>query len=332
MKRLLLVLTCLLILGVGTAQAIPGPDPAGQYSYFNIEITARDNGVNATDVTRFEKSIGWDFGDRSAYRCAWVEFFDSGTQLFEVQYHAVSDYPGDFLEINDRYGLEAPDTSIADTCWSGDDPSNFLHDGSDHFPHGTSLVFRDAATSTEIGRIDYPNQCARLYWTPGNRAAEAWLWWDEDGPEDKLEHGDGLCGGGPMEPIAVVQASARAVGPGIEACVTDAMDGDLCTTTSGPTGSAHQTRVTLSLSGHKRATGYVRVPDGTVACRRNRVVIIQRRAPNGWERVGGDRTSDAGRYSDHIRGRDGIYRARVLKTTLAEGDTCKGDLSRRTRI
>jgi hypothetical protein len=232
MKRLLLALTGLLTLAVGTAQAIPGPDPRDGHSFFNIEITVSDHGVSATDVTSFKDRIGWDFGDRAAYRCAWVEFFRSGTRLFEVQYHAVSDYHGELLEINDRYGLEAHDPMIEDKCWGGDNHSNFVHDGSDHFPHGTSLVFRDSATNKVIRRVDYPNQCAHLYWTPGNQAGEAWLWWDEDGPEDKFEHGDGLCGGGSMEPIAVVQAKARKLAPGIKACVTDAMDGDLCRTAS----------------------------------------------------------------------------------------------------
>jgi hypothetical protein len=236
MKRLLLALSGLLTLAVGTAQALPGPDPRDGHSYFNIEITASNHGVRATDVSHFKDRIGWDFGDRAGYHCAWVEFFRSGTRLFEVQYHAVSDYPGDFFEINDRWGLEAtPDiigSRVFDRCWGADNPLNFAHDGSDHFPHGTSLVFRNDATNRVIKRIDYPNQCAHLYWTPGDRAGEAWLWWDEDRPEDKLDHGDGLCGGGPIEPIALVQAKARKLAPGITVCVTDAMDGDLCKTAS----------------------------------------------------------------------------------------------------
>jgi hypothetical protein len=239
--KLLLVATvgvlCLGVgLGVGAAQAIPGPDPGDGHSFFNIEITARDHEVSATDVTRFNERIGWDFGDRAAYRCAWIEFFKGRTRLFQVRYHAVSDYPGDFLEVGDRYGLERPDPAIGDRCWGGDNPSNFAQDGSDHFPHGTSLVFRDIATGRQMGRVDYSSQCTHLYWTPGNQAAEAWLWWDEDGPEDKFEHGDGLCGGGSKEPIAVVQAKARQLASGIEACAIDAMDGDLCRSASGAHG------------------------------------------------------------------------------------------------
>jgi hypothetical protein len=238
MKRLLAATVGVLCLGIGAVQAIPGPDPRDEHSVFNIEITARDHRVSARDITRFRERIGWDFGDRAAYRCAWVEFFMSRKRLFVVRYKAVSDYTGDLLEINDRYGMERPDPAIDDRCWGGDNPSNFVHDGSDHFPHGTSLVFRDSATGREIGRVDYPNQCTHLYWTPGNQAGEAWLWWDEDGPEDKFEHGDGLCGGGSMEPIAVVQAKARNLASGIKACVMNAMEGDLCRSTSGARGTS----------------------------------------------------------------------------------------------
>lgn len=230
--KLLVALLGTLALSVGTAQAIPGPDPADEHPSFNLEINAEH--FLPKDITTFEESEGWDFGDRAGYRCAWVEFFQAGTELFEVSYHAVSDYPGEHLEISDKYGDEAPDATISDECWSpipipeGRLSPDLLHDGSDHFPHGTSLVFNDIATGAEIARIDYPNQCANLYWTPGDEAAEAWLWWDEDGPADKFEHGDGLCGGGPEEPVAIVQARVRNLAPGIQACVTDAMDGDMC--------------------------------------------------------------------------------------------------------
>jgi hypothetical protein len=326
MKRLLLAFTCLLTLGVGTAQAIPGPDPNDGHSTFSLEMFI--HGKGATDVTSFNEASGWDFGDRAAYRCAWVEFFQSGSELFEVQYHAVSDYPDGTIEINDRYGEELPDPEINDTCWDADSQSNFVHDGSDHFPHGTSLVFRDAGTNAEIARIDYSNQCTKLYWTPGNQAGEAWLWWDEDGPEDKIDHGDGLCGGGPEEPDAIVQARVRSLASGVEACVTDAMDGDLCFTGSGTPSSVHKSRVTMRLSGQIRATGVVRVPDGVKECRRGRVVVIERRASNGWKKVGRDRTSETGRYAEHIRAREGVYRARVPEATLAAGDTCQAATSR----
>jgi hypothetical protein len=326
MKRLLLALTGLLTLGVGTAQAFPSPDPIDENDSFNLEISSQGTGVK--DVSHFEESVGWDFGDRAGYRCAWVEFFEAGNQLFEVQYHAVSDYSGGEIQINDRYGLEAPDDTIDDECWGDDDGHTFVHDGSDHFPHSTSLVFNDIETGTEVARIDYPNQCTNLYWTPGIQAGEAWLWWDEDRPEDKLDHGDGLCGGGPAEPVALVQAKVRHLTLGIEACTTDAMDGDMCFVGTERVPSVHASNVTLRLRGSVKATGVLRVPDGTTECRRGRIVVIERRASGGWKKVGRDRTSETGRYAEHIRARNGVYRARVPEASLATGDTCQAATSR----
>lgn len=345
MKRLLTGSIILLMLGSGSAQAVPGPDPEDEHSSFEVTITVRDAPnnepftVEATDTTVFLEPNGWDFGDRVAYGCAWIEFYQAGQELFEVAYHAVGDYPG-LLRINDRYGLETEednDLPITDMCLEGSGVSQrneFRADGSDHFPHGTDLVFyRDmdgegASTGDEIARINYDeNLCGNLYWTPGNDPAEAWLWWDEDGASDMTEHGDGLCGGGHMEPVAVVQARARSLGPGIIACATDAMDGDRCT--SGPRTTAHTSNVTLRLRGTIRASGFVRVPGGVASCKQDRVVVVQRRRPTGWSNVGRDRTSETGRYSEHIRNRDGIYRAWVLAATLTNGDACQADVSPR---
>ena len=332
MKRLLLAFTCLLTLGVGTAQAIPGPDPQDGDSSFEIFISASANPGSAlserdVDRTAFGEATGWDFGDRAAYNCAYVEFFESDTKLFEITYKAVSDYNG-ALQINDKFGVETIDDGATASCWGSDDAQTFVHDGSDHFPHSTSLVFHDMATGAEIARIDYPSQCTHLYWTPGNEAGEAWLWWDEDGPEDKLDHGDGLCGGGPAEPIALVQAKVRHLTRDVEACTTDAMDGDMCFVGNETAHSVFASNVTLRLRGSIRATGVVRVPDGTPECRRGRIVVIERRASSGWGKVGRDRTSGTGRYAEHIRARDGVYRARVREATLATGDTCQAATSR----
>jgi hypothetical protein len=351
MKRLLVALTGLITLGVGTAQAIPGPDPVDEHQAFEISITARDAPigepftVSATDTTTFDEGGGWDFGDRVAYACAWVEFYQQGTKWFEVAYHAVGDYPG-FLRINDKNGLETEEDtplSLNELCLEGSgvtQRSDFRADGSDHFPHGAALVFYrdrdgdgrvDPTPSDEFARVDYSEAthgvCGNLYWTPGDEPAEAWLWWDEDGAADRLGHGDGLCGGGPMEPVAVVQAEARSLAGGVMACVTDAMDGDMCT--GVPATSAHASRITLTLRGSLRAIGFVHVPDGTAMCGQDRTVVIERRASSGWTKVGRDRTSDNGRYSEHVRNRNGVYRASVRGVTLANGETCKADVSRR---
>ena len=328
MKRLLATLACLLTigtLGVDVAVALPGLDPPDDHSSFEILVRAQEHGVEDNEKTTFQESGGWDFGDRVAYRCAWVELFQGGGELAEVSYKAVSDYPG-ALEINDRYGVEGDDATSGPHCWGQDDSGSFVHDGSDHFPHGTDLVFyRDG---TEIARIDYDlNTCGNLYWTPGDDPGEAWLWWDEDGAADMLDHGDGLCGGGPIEPVAVVQAMARDLAPGIEACATDSMDGDMCRTAGAS--SDHASRVTLRSAHRMVARGFVHVVDGTAACLQDRVIMIQRRTPNGWQTVDQGRTSDTGRYSERIRGRAGGFRARALEATLADGDTCLPDVSKR---
>lgn len=348
MRRLLTGSIIFLVLGAGSAQAIPGPDPGDEHRSFEIAITVRDAPQNepftveATDTTVFTESGGWDFGDRVAYACSWVEFYQGGQELFEVAYHAVGDYPG-LLRINDRHGLETEDDNglpITDMCLAGSGVSrrnDFRADGSDHFPHGTDLVFRrdmdgeGPGAGDEIARINYDEDvCGNLYWTPGDDPGEAWLWWDEDGASDMVEHGDGLCGGGHMEPVAVVRARARSLAPDVIACATDAMDGDRCT--SGPTTAVHASRVTLRLRGGLRASGFVRVPDGTASCKQGRVVVIQRREPMGWSNVGRDRTSEIGRYSEHIRNRDGVYRAWALAATLANGDTCQADVSARRSL
>jgi len=333
MKRLLVVLIGLLTLAVGTAQAIPGPDPADGEPSFQIFISASSDPNTAppeadADRTTFSETGGWDFGDRTAYSCAYVEFFESNSKLFEITYKAVSDYHG-FLQINDKFGQQTVDDPDAKaTCWGDDDAQTFVHDGSDHFPHSTSLVFHDMATGAEIARIDYPNECTNLYWTPGDDAGEAWLWWDEDRPEDKLDHGDGLCGGGPAEPIALVQAKVRHLSLSTQACTTDAMDGDMCLVGTERAPSVYASNVTLRLRGSIKATGVVRVSGGTTECRRGRVVVIERRASSGWKKVGKDRTSATGRFAEQIRPRDGVYRARVPEATLSTGDICQGAMSR----
>lgn len=286
MRRLVLlaigVAIGLLVGGALLARALQGPDPANlngePTGYFVVAIDAFDAPfdepftVQGHDRTTFQEVDGWDFGDRSSYSCAWVEFFDGGggsfysggEQMFEVTYRLVSDYPNNVL-IDDRFGAEVenPDPKsselqqVSADCWEGAvfrdtvDPKtgvvthHFDWDGSDHFPHGTAIAFyRDrngdgyVSRAEEFTRIDYSSEghgtCGTLYWTPGDEPGEAWLWWDEDGAGDMMMHGDGLCGGGPQEPIALVQAKPRNVVEGIGYCVLDAMDGDLCSGITEP--------------------------------------------------------------------------------------------------
>jgi hypothetical protein len=106
------------------------------------------------------------------------------------------------------------------------------------------------------------------------------------------------------------------------------MDGDMCFDGTESAPSVFASNVTLRLRGSIKATGVVRVPGDTTECRRNRVVVIERRASSGWKKVGRDRTSETGRYAEHIRARDGVYRARAQEATLATGDTCRAATSR----
>jgi hypothetical protein len=333
MKRFVVALMGLLILDAGVALAMPGPDPEDGHRTFRLKVSIEnpDGPAHGVDTTAFDESAGWDFGDRSAYRCAWVEFFKAGNELFEVEYHVVSNYP-ETVRLNDEYGQESPDGQIAAQCWGSDDSGTFVHDGSDHFPHGTSLVFYEQASGTEIARIDYPNRCTNGYWTPGNDPGEAWLWWDEDGPEDMHAHGDGECAGGPLEPVAIARAKVRHLAPGIETCVIDATHGDMCSAGDEPAISIHASRMTFRLRGHLRASGFVRVRDGMTSCERDRVVVIQRRTTSGWKKAGRDRTSDTGWYREHMRNRPGVYRARVLEAALENGDICQADVSRKRTV
>ena len=151
------------------------------------------------------------------------------------------------------------------------------------------------------------------------------MWWDEDGPADKLMHGDGLCDGGPGEPVAVVRAIVQDSAPGIGYCTGDVLEGSFC---SGST-AAHSSNVTLKLR-HIRASGDVSIPDGTDECSHGRRVRIQRRSSGMmWNNVGGDRTNGSGHYALRLHAGKGRYRAWVMEKELASGVLCSAAISRK---
>jgi hypothetical protein len=315
MKRLAL-LSAVIVLVAVPAFAVPGPEPNSQN--FAIIFNNLDEHT-LVDTIDFHTATGWDFGDRGGYRCAWVEHFTDGGLDFIVAFDRVAG--AGYMQVNDSGGAES-----SNDCATSDDGES-IFDGVDHFPHGTTISFSRAGQVFET--IDLDRGCSAGYYTPGDEPGEAWLWWDPDGPQE-TEHGLGNCDGGPAEPVAVVRVQVVRVADGVDVCTADRIDGDLCGAGAPePTPLTHGSEVTLRLRGSIRASGFVRVPDGTAACRRDRVVLIERRASGDWKTVGRDRTSDTGRYSDHIRGRDGAYRARVLQATLEGGDTCAGATSRR---
>jgi len=226
MKRTPILLAIVATLAVALpVLAVPGPEPGGR----DIEISFRDPATRKfIDFVEFDTATGWDGGGRLAYRCAWVEHFTSGGLDFSVNFLRT-----DYAAVINDDGIT--DTGPGNSCAVPEQQATF--DGSDHFPHGTSLVFYRGGV--EFDRIDLDRGCARGYWTPGDEPGEAWLWWDDDGPQDLTVEGDGLCDGGPGEPVAVARATVQDVAPGLAVCTLDRNEGDLCdglpTTTPPPT-------------------------------------------------------------------------------------------------
>jgi hypothetical protein len=249
-----------LVVGMGAvALAEPGPDPeVGSFDIFTRELPRI--GGTEYDRTHFDSARGWDWGLRAAYSCAYVEFIQGGNILFEVHYEMVAGYPKS-IEINDNAAADEPVDGSLGTCGDGIGPeANVTHDGTDHFPHGTTLEF--SRDGQPLVTLDYnDDMCAQGYWTPGDEAGEAWLWWDEDGPQDTMP-GMHDCGGGPGEPVSVVRAFVQNVAPGVSVCTTDMLSGDLCTdrasrpaiTSFSPTSGAAGTSVTITGSGFDGAT------------------------------------------------------------------------------
>lgn len=85
----------------------------------------------------------------------------------------------------------------------------------------------------------------------------------------------------------------------------------------------HLRRVTLSLSGSLRASGIVRVLDGTAACIDEVAVRIQRLVSGSWRTVGTTVTDEDGSYSVRVANREGRHRARTLRFTLDNGEDRK---------
>lgn len=312
--RRLPLLAALIVLVPLTANAVPGPEPGSQP--FQINFKNLDEGTNV-DTIDFHTDTGWDFGDRGAYRCAWVEHYTDGALDFVVAFDRVAG--ADYMLVNDSGGAES-----SNECASSDNGQS-VFDASDHFPHGTEITF--SRNGVPIDGINLDRGCSSGYYSPGDEPGEAWLWWDPDGPQE-TEMGLGNCNGGPEEPVAVVRIHAVSLAGGVSVCTADRVDGNVCGAPGSPSPS-HASELTLTLRGSIRASGSVRVLDGTAACEGNRPVLIERRSAGHWKTVGRDRTTATGRYSKHIRGRDGLYRAQVLATQLSTGDTCAAAASRR---
>ena len=203
------------------ARGLPGEDADHPRRYFDILVRHQDTGEQIGSE-RFRWGKGWDFGDRpQGYRCAWVEFFRAGIELFEIHFERAQGW----AKIIDRFGPES-DATKDRLCGKGSEgPVRF--DGSDHFPHGTLMDFTRNGSPLVTLNL-HADECASGYWTPGDEPGEAWLWWDEDGPTNDGHH-ELDCGGGPTEPVPVVRAYVKKAAPGIEYCSEDSLAGDRCT-------------------------------------------------------------------------------------------------------
>lgn len=229
--RVMIALTAFLVAQIPTttARGIPGRE-LGSPPFSISTIGQPDINTRFEDKTAFDTAAGWDFGDRSAYACAWAEFYRGTSELFEVHYELVAGYTFP-LGLSDSDGAESADAEIESLCGDGIGPGpSIVWDGSDHFPHGTALRFFDAGKL--VAEIDYErDDCSKIYWTPGNEPGEAWLWWDPDGPENNGHHALN-CGGLGAPPQPIVRAFTKHLAAKISVCTVDSLAGDICSRTT----------------------------------------------------------------------------------------------------
>jgi hypothetical protein len=108
-----------------------------------------------------------------------------------------------------------------------------------------------------------------------------------------------------------------------------ATTGPISVTSSNGTGTSantftikHLRSVSLSLSDKLTASGAVTVKDGTSACGSVLPVKIQHRVNGSWRTVGTATTTGTGSYSIRVSNHSGKFRARAVRTKLANGDVC----------
>jgi hypothetical protein len=95
------------------------------------------------------------------------------------------------------------------------------------------------------------------------------------------------------------------------------------------TSTTHARSVSLSLSGHVKASGRVSTVDGYDACSGNVPVVIKRYHHGRWHHVITVSTGDEGRYHAPLRDVNGKYVARAREIQLVNGETCLHDRSAR---
>ncbi len=204
MKRYVIaaVAALLLLAGLSTpASGLPGIDPSSAPTRFQIFV--RDlHDREVYERLNFSRSNGWDFGDRTAYSCAWVEYVSGGQIQFRVDFELVigAEYQAGSLEINDRNGLEErPDarTSCGDGVGLG---PNLRHDGSTFVPGGATFVLSKNGvwlTTYTLPGVSAEND--ESLWSVGDEPGEAYLWRSEPGED----------------PAPVLRATVKAVAGGV---------------------------------------------------------------------------------------------------------------------
>jgi hypothetical protein len=186
MKRrvaVLLALTSLLVGLAAPAQALPGIDPPSAANRF--EIFLRDLQAHEMfERLAFQRSDGWDFGDRTGYACAWVEYQTGGRIQFRIDFQLVvgSEYQAGSLQINDRNGLEGRDGAVP--CGSTSSRTNNLQADGSAFVPNSGVTFTVASNGSVLTTYTLPAVSAtsnESFWSPGNDPGEAYLWRAEPG-------------------------------------------------------------------------------------------------------------------------------------------------------
>jgi hypothetical protein len=197
------IATALIVGGVATqTSALPGIDPANAPARFQIFVRdLRDRVIY--ERLDFSRSNGWDFGDRAAYSCAWVEYVSGGQVQFRVDFELVigSEYRAGSLELNDKNGIEEhPDgrTPCGDGVGFG---PNLRADGSAFVP-GSGATFALAKGGLPLATLTLPAMSAtndESSWSVGNDPGEAYLW--------RVEPGEA--------PVPIVRATLTALASGV---------------------------------------------------------------------------------------------------------------------
>lgn len=309
-----ILVSALLTLAVvpSPAAAIPGPDPADAPPEFSIVVYGTHAGeTEIFDMLDFSRADGWDFGDREAYRCAFVEYIVNDEVQFTLTFDrlTIPGHDAGYITISDRHGMELEGN--APECGYVEDGSGIgqTWDGSPFVPGGASFtVYKDTVPLVVYALPGVSPVNVETFWSVGDEPGEAYMWYVEEGEAND----------------AVVRFTITPIAPGVSLSSEPAPEPE-------PEPLQHRARVILKIQQHITLFGRVRIPDGTEACRGRRTVVIERRASGKWNQVGIVRTAAAGDYRTHVRPRDGTYRARAMESTLVNGEICASATSR-TRV